>query len=360
MTKPPFKSALFAGLLALTASAGAISFVDPRAARNPALDASAANEPRDPACLEPSLASISGTVPRNPRTLAVRWVGFSNFELVYDGRILLLDAYYDRGSGYPPTGVAAADIRKADVMLLGHGHYDHMSDAASVAARTKAPVVGTPPTMDTLLTQGLPEGQLRRATGRGGEVFRFEGFTVEPILGRHGGPDAAVADLMNPVFRALLPPPGADLRAEDAAIRARGSSDTRIATEGTLAYLITFSSGFRVMYRDSAGAITDFERTAMTRIGRVDLAITALLPSYYFARATAQELEYLRTYRPDVVIPAHHDGGVSGGRDGLWRTTEPVFQAMKDEAPGLVTVSPGYREPVCFNTAFNLSARSAR
>jgi hypothetical protein len=54
-------------------------------------------------------------------------------------------------------------------------------------------------------------------------------------------------------------------------------------------------------------------------------------------------------------MPAHHDGALNAGHDGMWRSTEPVFQAMKDENPALVTVSRGYREPTCFNTDFNVS-----
>ena len=38
--------------------------------------------------------------------------GYSNFELVYGGHILLLDAYYDRGSVYPSLGFKAADINQ--------------------------------------------------------------------------------------------------------------------------------------------------------------------------------------------------------------------------------------------------------
>ena len=30
--------------------------------------------------------------------------------------------------------------------------------------------------------------------------------------------------------------------------------------------------------------------------------------------------------------------------------TEPMFQAIADEDPNIVTVSRGYREPVCFDT----------
>ena len=60
---------------------------------------------------------------------------------------------------------------------------------------------------------------------------------------------------------------------------------------------------------------------------------------------------HARTYRPDVYIPAHHDAPY----DNLWRATEPLFQALKAEDPAIITVWKGYREPVCFNTLYNIS-----
>jgi hypothetical protein len=68
---------------------------------------------------------------------------------------------------------------------------------------------------------------------------------------------------------------------------------------------------------------------------------------------TEQALEYLHLYKPDVFMPAHHDAPTSG-HVPLWRASEPLFQALKDEDPDLVTVSREYREPVCFNTEFNI------
>jgi hypothetical protein len=47
-----------------------------------------------------------------------------------------------------------------------------------------------------------------------------------------------------------------------------------------------------------------------------------------------------------------NDAGFSG-HTPLWRATEPVFQAIKDARPDIVTVSRGYREPVCFDTDIN-------
>jgi L-ascorbate metabolism protein UlaG (beta-lactamase superfamily) len=330
-------------------------FTDPRSDQLDAIDANATfvSEPRDPACQAATLVSTGGAAPRHPRTLAVRWTGFSNFELAYNGRIILLDAYFDRGSIFPPLGFKAADVKKADLLLIGHGHVDHMSDAASVGARTGATVVGAPVSIEKLMTQPIEPKQLRTVTGKGGEVLKFDGFTVEPILGRHGQPTRQVTEAMEHALGSVTPPMTAEQRAEQDTIRARGTSDPRVIAEGTIAYLITLDNGFRILFRDSGGRVTDYEKAAMERIGRVDLALVAVSAEYLNSSTVSQALEHMRTYKPVVYMPAHHDAAFTG-RPGLWRSTEPLFQAMKDENPALITVSKQYREPVCFNTEVNI------
>ena len=298
----------------------------------------------DPACQTATLVSTGGAAPRDPGTLAVRWTGFSNFELSYKGQIVLLDAYFDRGAVFPSLGFRAAEVKRADAILIGHAHFDHMSDAASIAVRIGAPVVGTPLTIGKLAAQSVPAAQTRTVSGKGGEVLRFGAFTVEPILGRHGVPALDVLQLFQTALDASNPKRTDEETAEQSAIRARGASSDRLVTDETLTYLITLDSGFRIIYRDSGGTVTDWERAAMARIGSVDLALVAL-PQYIHGLVTDQVLEYVHTYRPTVFIPAHHDAP----RDGLWRPTEPIFQALKDENPRLVTVSKSYREPVCFD-----------
>ena len=326
-------------------------FADPRGVGDS--DPKLAVEANDPACHAATLVSTGGPFPRNPKTLAVRWTGYANFELVYDGQIILLDAYFDRGSMYPSLGFKAADVKRADVILLGHGHVDHMSDAASVGSRTGATVVGAPVTTEKLITQSIDPRQVRTVTGRGGEIMQFRGVKVEPILGRHGEPPHDVVEAFDHALKSVAPKATPEQVAERAAIRARGTSDKRVVAEGTIAYLITLDSGFRIMFRDSGGRVTDFEKTAMERVGRVDLALVAVSAAFLQPLTTQQALEHVRTYKPDVYVPAHHDGPY----DNLWRPIEPLTQALKDEIPDLVTVSRNYREPICFNTEYNIERR---
>jgi len=330
-------------VLAMLVVSVATATAIPRAAaqtRSPAVRI----ETDDPACQIRQLVSTGGPFPKDPDTLAIRWTGYSNFELAYKGRVVLLDAYFDRGGEYPPLGFRAADVRRADVILIGHGHFDHMSDAASVGTRTGATIVGAPTTIASLQAQSVAEKQLRTVTGRGGERLEFPGFTVEPILARHGEPPSAVTAGFGRALQAATTPPTAEQAAEQRSIVARGSSDPKIVTEGTIAYLITLENGFRIFYRDSGGKLTDYERAAAERVGSVDLAIAATSASYVTSLIVEQALEYVHAYHPSAFMPAHHDAPFTN----LWRPTEPIFQAIKDENANILTISKGYREPTCF------------
>jgi hypothetical protein len=207
-------------------------------------------------------------------------------------------------------------------------------------------------TTDKLATQNIDARQVRTVTGRGGEALQLGAFKVEPILARHGEPPANIVGPIDGALKSVTPPLTPEQAAEFAAIRARGTQDPRVITEGTLSYLITLDTGFRILYRDSGGRITEFEKAAMARTGRVDVALVAVGASYLNTLTTAQALEHTRLYKPDVYMPAHHDGAYNN----LWRATEPLFQAVKDDNPNIVTVSKTYREPTCFNTEHNVAS----
>ena len=291
-------------------------------------------------------ASVGGPLPPNG-VMSIRWLGTTNFEIAYRGQIVLFDTHYDRGPRSRPIGVLPADFHKADLILLGHAHFDHMSDIQPIAANTGAPVMGAKTATDTARSLGVPENQLVTVTGTGGELFSFPGFTVEPILAQHSTLDQNILDAFNRAIPVAIGAPTAAEAAAEAAIRSRGTFAPEVITQGTIAYLITLDSGFRLIYRNSAGPITVYEQQAIERIGgHTDVAIVAYIGQYDADRQITATLPIVALYDPRLMMPAHHDELVPFFLD---MGTEPLFLAIRDLLPRTRTVSPLYREPVCIN-----------
>ncbi|MBI4885864.1 MAG: hypothetical protein HY824_02115 [Acidobacteria bacterium] len=303
---------------------------------------------QDPACQALTPASIGGPLPRDPETVVVRWLGHTNYELVYRGSIFLLDAYYDRVPRNHAIGIVPADVRKATAVFIGHPHFDHMSDAAAVAQQTGAVVIGAAFAGDVLAKGGLAARQFTAV--RGGEVLQYPGTTVQAVLGRHNViattvPEGFLDRQQAALQAAALQAPYSDAETKQAeAIRARGSRDPAIATTGVINYLFTFGSGFRVLFADSPGPVTAAQRALMETIPGVDVA---MLPYVNFEAGIPPLVDLVTTFKPSTVFLGHHDG--PGAM--LWASNYPAAYAIRRAAPATRTLDVLYRTPVCFNTA---------
>jgi L-ascorbate metabolism protein UlaG (beta-lactamase superfamily) len=299
--------------------------------------------PDVPGCTSLTPAAVGGPLPP-PGILALRWFGTTNFELVWNGKIYLLDAYYDRGPRNRPIGFAAADVKHADAIFIGHAHFDHMADAVPVAQQTGAPLIGAPTVAEVAAKMGLPAG--RMVTVRGGEVLQYPGFTVEAILARHSTLAPEVLSAFRSAIEVAGGAPTAEEKAAEDAILKRGTFDPRVITEGTIAYLFTFENGFTLAFRNSAGPATEAERAVMQRVGHTDVAIIGYIGQYLAKRQIAATLPLIQLYNPRLYLPAHHDEIAGTFIDiGL----EPLFMALRGQMPATAHLAPLYREPVCLD-----------
>ena len=113
----------------------------------------------------------------------VRWLGHSALLVAGDGRNVLIDPFL---TGNPKAAAKAGDV-PADLILISHGHGDHVGDAVPIAKRTGATVASNyeislwlqqPP-------QGL-EGSKVQGLQHGGS-FLFDGsIRVKLTLAFHG------------------------------------------------------------------------------------------------------------------------------------------------------------------------------
>jgi L-ascorbate metabolism protein UlaG (beta-lactamase superfamily) len=88
------------------------------------------------------------------QNLSITWLGHSSFELkTPGGKTLLFDPWYTGNPSFPEGRTPKA----ADLILVTHGHSDHITDAAAMAKRTGATVVGNWEVVTWLGSKGVKD-----------------------------------------------------------------------------------------------------------------------------------------------------------------------------------------------------------
>jgi L-ascorbate metabolism protein UlaG (beta-lactamase superfamily) len=296
-------------------------------------------------------AMLGGPASTDPDALTIRWYGTSNYELNFRDRVVLLDTFYDRGPRMRGVGFSPSEVTRADAVLIGHPHYDHMSDAAQVAVQTGAPVVIHPLGADVLTRGGVDPAKITSVTGLGeGDVLEFPEFTLRVIHGFHaelGHPEQQVSLKAlieaRQVWERDMGPVTADEEAHAAAVRERGSMAPEVMTEGTMCLVIDID-GYRIVYRDSGGPVSDEERAFFSANPGCDLAIVGFVGRPLVRRQLKEAtMPLVETYQPKIVMPCHHDDLYPVFID---MATEPLKMRVHEELPAASTVQPVYVEPV--------------
>jgi L-ascorbate metabolism protein UlaG (beta-lactamase superfamily) len=308
--------------------------------------------PDTDACRSLVSTAMGGPMLRGAGKIMLRWLATSNYELVYRGQVFLLDAYFERGPRNRPTGIVPGEVKHTDAIFIGHAHFDHMSDAAPIAQKTKARVIGAPITIETAYKLGVPQGQ--GTVVAGGETLRFKGVSVDAALARHSTLSRDVLDTLGKLYDLDAGAATPQQAEAEKAVLAKGTFAPDVITKGTIAYGFTFDSGFKLVWIDSAGPVTDGVRALAQKLGPVDIAIVA-----YQGHPVAQvqvpvTLELVKLFRPRIFMPAHHDQ-IFGTFVDLG--VEPLFEAIEDTLPGTQTIAPLHQRPNCFDISKRRRAR---
>jgi L-ascorbate metabolism protein UlaG (beta-lactamase superfamily) len=84
--------------------------------------------------------------------LTFTWLGHSTFSFDIDGHAVAIDPFL---SGNPLAPVSADELNP-ELILLSHGHSDHVADALSIAKRTNAPIIANWEVGQWMMNQGAP------------------------------------------------------------------------------------------------------------------------------------------------------------------------------------------------------------
>src|SRR4051812_17003159 len=193
----------------------------------------------------------------------VRWLGHSCLLFETGGKHVLVDPFLTGN----PKAAAKADEVPADLILVSHGHGDHVGDAVAIARRTGAKVVCNYEISLWLeANQGLPGDQIVGMQHGGGSSFPGIG-RVELTLAFHG---SALPDGSN------------------------GGNPC--------GFLITFEDGRRVYDAADTGLFGD-----MRLIGEegVDLAVLPIGDN--FTMGPDDAVRAVKLIQPKKVVPIHYN-----------------------------------------------------
>jgi len=134
-------------------------------------------------CAATTIAVAGPADPKGPAPTAaagkaqLTWYGHAAFRIdTPAGKSILIDPWISNPSN--PTGKDDAKSVKADLILISHGHFDHIGDAVDIGKRTKAKLVATFDLGNALVgTMGYPKDQYGFDTGGnfGGSVTALDG-----------------------------------------------------------------------------------------------------------------------------------------------------------------------------------------
>jgi L-ascorbate metabolism protein UlaG (beta-lactamase superfamily) len=123
----------------------------------------------------------------------VRWLGTAGFAIEHNAHVLLIDPYVTRASlarcllAPLRPDAAAIDLYtpRADAILVGHTHFDHVLDVPEIARRTQAKVFGSRSAASLCLSYGVPQERIEVVDRRGAVRCNVGPFALRFVPSAH-------------------------------------------------------------------------------------------------------------------------------------------------------------------------------
>ena len=290
-------------------------------------------------------------------SVSLDWLGVSTFRLIVDDVVIFLDAYIDRNPAAPPVGLRVAEVERADYILIGHSHFDHLWGAERIAHNTGATIIGSHESVRLMEQEAVPDEQLVAVAG--GERIRLsDSVSVQVFPSQH----SCIWSRAGSVDEVCLGDLGLDLQqrqanlderaAQQAASTVPGMAEAEAHRQqcsqqprgegGAFAYLIETPLG-SILWKDTSG-----HWSGILRDLRPDVAVLAAAGrgnidgepiQGTLAQFVGREADMLR---PKRVVLCHHDNWnppMTSPTD-----VEPIRVELARQAPRVELLEMDYME----------------
>ncbi len=260
------------------------------------------------------VATMLGLVPAgvaSAQQVEVLWLGHATFRITSTtGKVIVIDPFLTKNPRTPPKYKDLKALGKVDLILVTHGHTDHIADLPELAKMTGATVVANYEMATNLNALGVLEGAKTINMNKGGTVAPLgAGIKVHMVPAEH----SSSADL-----HAFKPDaPGARWFTGGAAV----------------GYVVELENGFKIYHSGDTDVFGDM--ALIHRFHKPDLALVCIGGHYTMdpERAAYALRELLR---PKQVIPMHY-----GTYPVINRTPAELKAALGDAPIKVLDAKPG-------------------
>jgi L-ascorbate metabolism protein UlaG (beta-lactamase superfamily) len=252
----------------------------------------------------PEAAVLTGQV-------EVLWLGHSTFRITSTtGKAIVIDPFLTKNPRTPAKYKDLKALGKIDLILVTHGHADHIGDLSELAKLTGATVVTNSDLGGNLVALGFLDGSKTTGMNKGG--------TVEP-LGRGIKVTMVAAEHSSPLSIGVIKPDTAGAR--------------QIAGGEPTGYVIELENGFKIYHTGDTDVFGDM--ALINRFFKPDLALVCI--GGHFTMDPERAAYALRELiRPKQVIPMHY-----GTTPLVNRTPAELKTALGDAPIKVLDLKPG-------------------
>ena len=243
--------------------------------------------------------------------IEVLWLGHSTFRITSTtGKVIVIDPFLKKNPRTPAKYKDLAALGKVDLILVTHGHPDHVSDLPELASLTGAMVVTPYELGNNLVALGLVEAPKLVALNKGGTVT-----PIGPAIKIHMVPAEHSSSL-------------------DIAVMKPESTGIKHVEGGTpVGYVIEFENGFRIYHTGDTDVFGDM--ALINRFLKPDLALVCI--GGFFTMDPERAAFALREYiKPKQVIPMHY-----GTFPAINRTPAELKAALGNAPIKVLDMKPG-------------------
>ena len=262
------------------------------------------------------LAVPFGTGPARSESTPVKgkvdvlWTGQSAMRITTPGgKVIEIDPFITKNPKTPPAWKDLSKLGHLDVILVTHGHPDHVGDTFELSKMNDAKVFAPAGLQDTFTTLNLLPPERAPKMNKGG--------TVHPL-----GPDIAISMVH------------ADHSSEFMTISPFTGKMESFSGGEPVGFIIKLENGFTIYHMGDTGPFSDMKMIA--DLYHPDLVLIPIGGNYVLDPAGAAFV--LKTYlKPKYAIPMHY-----GTTPQLAGTPDELIKAMgSDTATQILVMQPG-------------------